>query len=234
MHFRAVGYQLSAITCSTQAIVVMTKYPSPGKVKTRLMPALTGPQAAEVHRVFLEHWVRRLRSLALGDLVICFDPPDAASRFRELFPDPAIELIPQSDGDLGLRLVEAATALRARFDRLIFVGADSPDLPALEISAADITLGPTADGGFYMLAGRSDLDYPALFAGIAWSSGRERAQIIERSGALGYTVSLASGWDDIDHPADLARLIDRLRGSPAASDRRLLADLSFVPREKLT
>lgn len=220
------------------AIVVMTKYPAAGRVKTRLTPALAPQQAADVHAALLRHGVARLASLAAeidGRVFVCFDPPDAARPFHELLPDvPPAQFLPQSPGDLGARLAAAAEAVRRGWNPsgMLFFGVDSPDLPADHVRRAaslcrnaDVVLGPTDDGGYWCVGVGGRVEPARLFAGIEWSTGREMAQTVERAGDLGYTAALADPWDDVDRPADLARLIERLSRSPDAADGRLLAAL---------
>src|SRR5687767_8781021 len=119
------------------AFVVMSKYPAPGRVKTRLVPAITAEQAAELQTAFLLHTVRTLNSMAVGDVLLCFDPPDAEEPFRQILAvDLPRRFLPQGSGDLGARIASAATALAQRYDRLLFLGVDSPHLPPSAIRAA--------------------------------------------------------------------------------------------------
>lgn len=216
---------------TTEALVILSKYPEPGRVKTRLTPALSPEAAAGVHRAFLLHLLARTRAWDAGDVYVCFDPPGRQADFADLLGLPPDRLFPQAPGDLGARLAAAGRQLAGRYDRIVFFGTDSPDLPRPVPGDADVTLGPTADGGYYFVAVRASLDLDRLFERIDWSSGRERAQTVERARSLGYTVALATPWDDVDHPADLCRLLERLARSPAPADRRLLAELSTVVRE---
>lgn len=212
----------------SDALIILSKYPEPGKVKTRLTPALSPESAAGVHRIFLRHLLARLHAWDAGDVYVCFDPPERRSDFVDLLGIAADRVFPQSPGDLGARLAAAGRYLAGRYDRIVFFGIDSPDLPPPAFGDADVILGPTADGGYYFVAVRASLDLDRLFERIDWSSGRECDQTVERAGSLGYTVALATPWDDVDHPADLRRLIERLSRSPDPTDRRLLAELSIV------
>jgi rSAM/selenodomain-associated transferase 1 len=234
------------------AIVVMTKYPTPGRVKTRLTPALTPHQAAAVHRAFLLHWMDRLKRLDLVELIVCFDPPDAEADFRALLNDDSIELLPQSTGDLGARLAAAASTLSLRFDHLLFVGVDSPDVPDEMIEQVllalrdprltprrepriaqraepdpRIALAPTDDGGFWALGVTSTVNVAALCRDIEWSSGKEAAQTLARAAELGYAIAptAACRWPDVDRPADLRRLVDKLATSRRSGDAELLSKL---------
>jgi hypothetical protein len=210
-------------------------------VKTRLTPALLNDEAARVHAELLLHWIRRLTALAPVAVELCFDPPTARAEFAQLLAGCGVmEMTPQVGGDLGERLAAAVAVVRTRADRVLLVGVDSPDVPdqaileaLASLDRADVTLGPTEDGGYWCVGVGPSVTPEALFRGIEWSSGRERAQTVQRARQLGYTVALAPGWVDVDHADDLARLIDRLAQSAQPADLALLAALKFVPRARL-
>ena len=176
------------VSLAALPVIVMSKLPVAGRVKTRLTPALTPQQAAEVHRLFLLHLLDRLIDLAPAELVVCFDPPDAGASMAALLSPRSLQLIAQSEGDLGNRLAIAANSIFERFDRVLFLGVDSPDVPvallqnAAELTAgSDVVLGPTLDGGFWCLGLRRGIDVASVLSDIPWSSGGEREATIRRA-----------------------------------------------------
>jgi rSAM/selenodomain-associated transferase 1 len=220
----------SGLASSPSAIVVMAKYPVAGQVKTRLMPALSAEHAARVQREFLRHVVARL---APRRVIVCVDPPASEQDMRRLVE---AEVILQSGGDLGARLAAATLAARRVSQNLIFLGVDSPDVPidfidriAALLLQHDLVIAPADDGGYWAVALAPRVDAKKLFAGIEWSTGREAAQTLERAKHLGYNVAVADPWPDVDRPADLFQLIERLKRSAEPDDRKLLARLDFVP-----
>ena len=224
--YRLTTAQLDAALAQI-TIVVMAKAPVAGKVKTRLMPQLTAEQAADVHRVFLQHVTNRLR--ATNRMVVCYDPPEAQAAMRQIV-DTA--LMPQSAGDLGARLAAASHAIPGD---VLFFGVDSPDVPTTFIARAidllrhnDVVVGPTDDGGYWCLGLGKSVNAGELLATIEWSTGREFEQTIGRGREMGYAVALADRWDDVDRPEDLRRLVSRLNKSDNETDMRLLQDLIAV------
>jgi uncharacterized protein len=214
---------------------VMTKFPEAGKVKTRLTPDLSPPQAAEVHRIFLVHVVQRLAKLA-PSLRVIVDPPDKLGAMQDVLG--MTDLLPQCDGDLGCRLASAVEAIGAF--PILFFGIDSPDLPLSHIHKAatllehrDVVVGPSEDGGYWCLGLSSRVDPGRLLCDIHWSSGQEREQTLARAKALGYTTAIADAWDDVDRRADLKRLCTRLAGSEDPENRKLLESLRFLPKDVL-
>ncbi|MEZ4570461.1 MAG: DUF2064 domain-containing protein [Thermomicrobiales bacterium] len=97
------------------------------------------------------------------------------------------------------------------------VGADSPGLPsrivkqafeAVEAGNANIAIGPSSDGGYYLLA--VDGDYPGLFLGIDWGTDRVFDQVSARATDLGLDIVTLPEWYDVDDFAGLSRLVDDL------------------------
>jgi rSAM/selenodomain-associated transferase 1 len=220
-------------------VVVMTKLPAAGKVKTRLMPVLSAEQAAAVHQVFVHHVVGRLSGwCAEEELIVCFDPPDALSAMRELL-GARIRMLAQTGGNLGARLAGAYRHLGAQ--RALFMGVDSPDVPSRFIRRAialaevnDVVIGPSGDGGYWTLGLGVSVDAELLLGPVEWSSGREQSQTLARARELGYRVAVADAWDDVDRPEDLRRLVLRLRSSDNARDAQLLRQLeSLLPASLL-
>lgn len=121
--------------------------------------------------------------------------------------------VPQADGDLGDRLREAFKGIFGDgFERAAILGADSPTLPAELIRSGlaavrdrDVALGPTEDGGYYLVAVRR-IAWPRaveLFREIPWSTGAVFQETLERADAAGLTTRILDGWYDIDRPEDL-------------------------------
>jgi glycosyltransferase A (GT-A) superfamily protein (DUF2064 family) len=111
--------------------------------------------------------------------------------------------------------------------RVAVVGSDLPGLDARCVDdafdrldrGADVVVGPTADGGYYLLALRADRIDARLFAGIEWSTGRVLEQTLERCDTLGLRRALLPPGHDIDRPADLDWLVESLHAGRLRSPR---------------
>lgn len=221
--------------------VFVAKYPTPGRVKTRLTPELSPELAARVQKAFIQHWHRRMGRQ--GDLRPFYfvDPPDSVADFERLL-QPGLQACvePQCAGDLGARLCDATTRIRKTTELLcpLFMGVDSPDVPeSMQIDAmklvtrSSLVIGLSGDGGFWCLGIGQSVDPRRILQNIDWSSGREGGQVIAQARAAGYDVRSVGMWDDVDRPDDLRRLLRRLRRSPVDLDRALLRSLRFLPDE---
>src|SRR5205823_77941 len=96
------------------------------------------------------------------------------------------------------------------------------------VEQAEVSLSPTDDGGFWSLGLQNHVNAQKLLADIPWSSGGEAMALLRSAEALGHTAVTGLAWDDVDRPADLRRLINRLVQSSEKLDRRLLSNLRHV------
>jgi rSAM/selenodomain-associated transferase 1 len=200
-----------------KALAVMAKAPVAGQVKTRLTPALSAEEAAAVARALLLDQLAHLSAIADADLYLAFAPAGKGALFRELAP-PRFHLVAQSGGDLGARMRAVFTKLRRRgYENIALIGGDLPAVPLnlfaqafawLERFPAGVVLGPSEDGGYYLVAmGRPHF---AIFSGITWS----RSDVLRRTRAkldsLHIKFKLLPILYDIDTVDDLGRLRRRV------------------------
>ena len=198
-------------------VVVFAKAPEPGKVKTRLIPALGAEGAAALHRRLVRHSLRTAQEAALGPVELWCAPDARHAFFRECAREFGVSLHSQGEGDLGERMRSAFEAALSRAARVILVGGDIPALSSRYLRDAeralrgdhDAVIGPAEDGG-YVLVGlaRSDAE---LFRGIPWGGPEVLKETRLRIAALGWRgLELPTLWD-ADRPEDLERLPEEMR-----------------------
>ena len=195
------------------ALAAMAKVPVAGEVKTRLCPPLRPEQAAELARCFLEDRVAQLGGLPASDRLVAFTPPERAAELRALLPAD-VRLLPQRGADLGERMSRLLSDLLAEgYAGAIAVGTDTPTLPtaylveaceALRSGAADVVLGPSEDGGYYLIG--LGAPAPELFVNMPWSTATVYAETLARAGATGRRTAILPRWFDVDRVPDLTRL----------------------------
>jgi hypothetical protein len=211
---------------SKNVLIVFVKEPRPGAVKTRLLPALDPLSAAELYRALAEEEIRQTapRAGEYGRLFFYAPPgsPEAMSAWL-----PGERFLPQRGEDLGARMSAAFDeTFRRGARRAAVIGTDVPwvhrGLVAEALSTLDdhdVALGPTSDGGYYLLALRRP--QPALFQGIAWSTPSVFASTMDRAAALGLRVRLLPELPDIDTLDDVRahwpRVRPLLQGRPVAA-----------------
>lgn len=201
---------------SLTALAVMAKAPRPGKVKTRLSPPLTHGQAAAINTCFLKDTTANIAGLAeqapcAG--VISYTPVGDEQLFDGLLPG-GYRLLPQRGGGFGERLFATAEDLfRCGFSSVCLIDSDSPTVPrdafaiavaALQQSGDRIVLGPTHDGGYYLIGMKQA--HTAPFEGIAWSTAAVFSETVAAVDRIGVELITLPLWYDVDDGGSLALL----------------------------
>jgi len=193
-----------------RAIIIMTKVPRAGNVKTRLQPYLTPEQSADLASCLLEDTIEKVKSLQ-DQLIIAYTPAKELE-FFDKFSIPDALFVEQSGRDLGEKMFNAFEfAFRENADSVVMIGTDSPTFSAGFIEKAfdylkksDACLGKSADGGFYLIALRA-LN-KEIFEKVEWSSPRTFDQTKENIRRAGFALKETPRWYDVDEPADLEKL----------------------------
>ncbi|MBI4543737.1 MAG: TIGR04282 family arsenosugar biosynthesis glycosyltransferase [Gemmatimonadetes bacterium] len=197
-------------------LLIFAKLPAAGRVKTRLTPPLPPDEAASVYEACLRDVVARsARERARVELWY-EDGAGAEAYFQAEFAH--LPQGVQATGDLGEKLRDAfQRCFDDQGERTVIIGSDSPTLPEGVLGAAfddlhevDAVLGPTRDGGYYLVGVRG-ASWPRaerLFRGIPWSSDEVFRTTLERSAECGLELRLLPGWYDIDRLEDLQQALD--------------------------
>jgi hypothetical protein len=202
------------------AIIVMVKAPLPGFAKTRL--ALSEAAASSLALCFLQDVVSAARRI-VPNLIVAFTPRDGRAFLQNHLPDNLLWIEQSGDG-LGERMDSAiAHATKLDFNPVIVLGADSPTLPlafiedaiqSLAEGDADVVLGPTTDGGYYLVGLRKPV--ADLFRNVEWSRPTVFEQTVRNINELNLKLTLLPEWYDVDTPDDLVRLRHELNSSEQA------------------
>ena len=198
-------------------VLVFARAPTPGKAKTRLIPALGEEGAAALHRRLVLHCLRAARDSRLGPVELWCAPDARDPFFSECERRLGVSLHPQGEGDLGARMQRAFESALARARRAVLVGSDIPALSSRYLRDAeraldggyDAVIGPAEDGG-YVLIGLSRCDRE-LFRDIPWGGPEVLAETRRRIAALSWRLSELPALWDMDRPEDLERLPEELR-----------------------
>lgn len=203
----------SAASCEGR-LLVFAKAPTPGKVKTRLVPPLSMEDAAALHRELILRTLRTATACQRISAVELWCAPDAGDPFflhcSAVF---SIPLRVQQGNDLGTRMHHAiAATLEQGALFALLIGTDCPPLTpaylddaasALMTMDADVILAPAEDGG-YALVGMQRAQLP-LFADMEWGNENVLEATRARIKHLGLAgKELPTMWD-LDRPQDLAR-----------------------------
>jgi len=207
-------------------------------VKTRLCPPLTPGEAARLAAGMLDDTLEKCRGAPFRTALVVA-PEEAEAWFRARYPE-VEEQYPQRGPDLGARLAHFARRAFAELGArtLVVIGSDQPLVPRARLVAAherleagsDVVLGPDRGGGYYLIGLRAPCD--ELFGGVTMSSADMCAATEALARARGLALARLEVDDDLDTPADLARLCATLaRTQPefVRHTRAALDELSYRP-----
>ena len=208
---------------SDRVLVIMAKAPRLGAVKTRLAPSLSPAAVTAFYGCLLEDTLALARSL--GDVEVAIMCPDSdVNELAQLAGSEVSVLAQKGDG-----LAAGLTSVFAHFveghqRRVIAFNSDSPHLPrsvleeAFEtLTAHDVVVGPTQDGGYYLVGAKAS--HPTLFGGDGMGTSSALERLLSRVRALELSVGFADPFYDIDVADDLSRLASELRLAPARAPR---------------
>jgi uncharacterized protein len=197
-------------------VLMFTKYPVPGMVKTRLAKSIGTEHAAGLQTAFIRDELDMLRTLG-APVTLCCDPLAPLSEYRALF-GPDHSYAAQQGAELGERMLNALhAALKENAKRVVLIGSDLPDLPSAHISqaltaleTAPLCLGPALDGGFYLLGLGRPLPH-GIFEAVPWGSGDVLTRTLANCEARGLRPQLLAPWPDVDTLSDLLEYARRNR-----------------------
>lgn len=217
-------------------LVIMAKAPKPGTVKTRLVPGLSPEAVTDFYSCLLEDTLALARSL--NDLEVAIMCPESDVEELAALAGDRARVVAQKGEGLAAGLTSVFSHFTKDRRRTIAFNSDSPHLPgtvlddAFEMLAShDVVVGPTHDGGYYLVGAKAS--HPTLFAndGMGTSSALER--LLARAQHLRLSVGLADAFYDIDVAEDLARLAKELRTAPERAPRTAAwlkaSELGFTP-----
>lgn len=206
----------------SRALLVFAKAPKPGKVKTRLLAAVSPEVAAELHEACITDTLRLARKMHGCDVLVF--AAGGSSYFRGLArrrgSGARLRVLPQRGADLGARMESAFRKCFAMgYREVVVIGTDTPWMGAERVRQAfsglrvnDLVIGPAEDGGYYLLGLREMV--PGIFRGIPWSTERVLQLTLKRIIALKLRRRLLRQDFDLDRPEDLKRAGRMLKKRP--------------------
>lgn len=201
---------------STQ-LILFSKAPELGRVKTRMQPKLTQQQSVQLHQDLTlqalfnihsweqsspDHISQLSISGSLGHPFIC----------DQVKNHPNLTLSQQVEGDLGTKMAKALAKALEQDDYAMIMGADCPfidkdhlDEVVASSGLADLVLTPAMDGGYVLIAAKQCLveKLDDLLSNVDWGTERVLEQTLSNAARLGIKVACTAPLPDIDHVEDL-------------------------------
>lgn len=193
----------------SEKIVVLTRYPTPGKTKTRLIPSLGPVGSANIHRKLAEKTIINVKKFSekhAKGFEVSYTGGSLTRMKAWLGRD--TELHRQSPGDLGQKMYnDIKRSIKEGNKPVVLIGTDVPDITHEHLERAfydlhdnDLVLGPSLDGGYWLIGMKQP---HGLFNRISWGSDSVLNQTLERAEKNNLKVSLLPPLNDIDTVEDL-------------------------------
>ena len=201
----------------------MAKAPKPGMVKTRLAESLPSAAVIALYRCLLEDTLALAKSLADVDVAMMCPAPDR-DELAHLFGN-TVRVVAQTGQGLAAGLTSVFRHFTATgYQHVVAFNSDSPHLPpsvlhdAFAILAAqDLVVGPTNDGGYYLVGAKAA--HPALFEGDGMGTSSALDRLLARAKVLKLSTGFTEPFYDIDVANDLLLLARELKLFPAKAPR---------------
>lgn len=192
-----------------ERLIVFTRYPEPGAVKTRLIPAIGAQGAADLAREMTSHTLAAARRIAAEGI-----EPEVhhrggdAGKMQALY-GAGLAYISQEGSDLGARMHAAlGRAFSSGAGKAVLIGTDCPGMDEAvlrrafaELDDCDCVLGPARDGGYYLVGLKKPV--PELFSAMPWGTGAVLERAVDVLARLGMTHVQLEELSDVDRPEDL-------------------------------
>lgn len=219
-----------------QALILFTRVPIAGKTKTRLQTALTPEQCAQAHSAFLQDVASSCLSPKQWDLLVFYGEEGPLPVLQGLLPQQK-DFFLQQGKTLGEKMDRAITdTFKMGYDRCVLIGADLPlinrDIIAQAMRVLEETslvLGPTVDGGYYLVG--STKPCPEIFSGQSYGGSSVFENTVAAARKAGLSLGTVATMEDIDQPEDLRNFADKLSMQPeeiCPHSRRFLRELGWI------
>ncbi|MHC5676292.1 TIGR04282 family arsenosugar biosynthesis glycosyltransferase [Nostoc sp.] len=193
-----------------QHLIIFTRYPEPGKTKTRLIPVLGSVGAANLQRQMTEYTIFQVEELQKA-IAISVEVRFTGGDLQLMQDWLGLDLVyhSQGEGDLGSRMVRSlGNAFQSGAENVIIIGTDCPGVNAQILATAfenlhafDLVLGPASDGGYYLIGLRQPM--PELFVKIEWGTAQVFQKTVDIAQKLNLSHVNLSLLADVDRPEDL-------------------------------
>lgn len=196
-------------------IIFFIKNPEKGRIKTRLAKDLNEDFVLDLYKCFVLDILAALNNLKF-DFKIFYDPPGCLAKIKEWLGE-HYSFVPQKGEDLGLKMKNAFfDVFKHNYNKAIIIGSDTPNISNEvfinsfnNLDNNDAVIGPSFDGGYYLLGFNKETFLNKVFYNIEWSSEKVFNSTIDIFKANNYKVDILNLMNDIDTISDLRDFVDQ-------------------------
>ncbi len=221
-----------------KCILLFIKYPEKGNVKTRLAKDIGHDFTLRLYKNFVLDILDEL-SRCTYNLVIYYYHHKDSSHVKKWIEGNYF-CIPQNGETLGERMKNAfENVFSEGYSKVIIIGSDIPDLSIKLIDEAfneldkhDAVIGPSYDGGYYLIGMKKEKFLPEIFQGIEWSTEKVFNETIRIFRENEYNVHMLPEMLDIDTIDDLKAFYERNKANDFANSRTMKSILEIRKLDK--
>ncbi len=196
------------MTKTKNLLLIFTRNPELGKVKTRLAKDVGDTKALAIYKFLLEHTVLVTKDLDITKQVHY----SVKIRENDLWNTSIYDKKQQQGSDLGVRMQNAfEQGFKEGYQRIIIIGSDLYDLSQEDLENAfaqlenhDTVIGPALDGGYYLLGLKNLI--PEVFSNKVW--GTDTVLQSTLTDLQKYTTAILAPRNDVDYLSDIEDLPD--------------------------
>ncbi len=201
-------------------LLIFSKSPVPGQVKTRLIPGIGSRRAATIYQDLLTRTLYAARRADFSAIQVWVDGNVSHRYFTRLKNRHYVKLYSQRGNDLGRRMFNTFNNALRNYPFAVLIGSDCPSLSNSDLqlateyleNKADVVLGPAIDGGYYLIGLRKNNH--RLFSDIAWGKATVLNDTCSRIKSLNLNLELLSKRADLDRTSDLFSYFRMKRQEP--------------------
>ena len=193
-------------------LILMTKNPVAGEVKTRLLSHVSAKTASAIALEMIIDTIEKATACWQGNIWLLVSPDASHPKLIQLAKQYKLRLRTQSAGDLGTKMESAICEALQHAPAAAVMGCDIPTVTPAILEFANNRLlegrnvmGPSTDGGFYF-AGFTQCQF-GMFKDIQWSTSTVFEVTLRRLQACKMPVEvMLPCLNDIDHWSDFVDL----------------------------
>ncbi len=185
-------------------LIIFSKSPEAGKVKTRLIPSYGRSYSATIHRRLLWRTLSVARQSDFSNIELWVGGDSKHPELLRISKAFNMDINYQRGKDLGERMFHAIYQSRKHYKNIVLIGTDCADLQVEDLNLAlqkltnevDVVIGPANDGGYYLIGMNST--YQKLFDDINWGSDDVLQKTRRNSEKLKLKLSEINQRNDVD------------------------------------
>ena len=209
-----------------RVVIVFLRAPEKGRVKTRLSKFLNDTFVLELYKGLVKDTLDVIETS--GDNALYFWPPGKKEVLQKWLGNKYAFLVQKGD-NLGQKMSNAFVDMfKKGYTHALLIGTDIPELSAniitlayQELQTADAVIGPSDDGGYYLIGFQKSGFSKIIFEGIDWSTTLVLDQTLQAMDRVSIQYRLLPGLNDIDTPKDFDALSCRVKDGGKIGKRTL-------------